>query len=190
MSLPSSNRAQTAAGRQAAAQPAICRDAAAQVAGAADLLLRPDLVGGLRHRGDRARRGLGGVAYLRLSKPIAAVRRRAAGRRGRVVPADLLRLPERRRRVRRQPGQPRSDRGADRGGALLVDYVMTVAVSVVAGVVAITSAVPSLTSTRCACRSASWCSSRWSNLRGVKESGKAFAMPDIRLHRRGALAAR
>ena len=37
--------------------------------------------------------------------------------------------------------------------ALLVDYVMTVAVSVVAGVAAITSAVPALRRTRCRCRS-------------------------------------
>jgi amino acid transporter len=45
--------------------------------------------------------------------------------------------------------------------ALLVDYVMTVAVSVVSGVVAITSALPGSRRTRWRCRSgSSWCS-RW-----------------------------
>lgn len=61
--------------------------------------------------------------------------------------------------------------------ALLVDYVMTVAVSVVAGVVAITSAAPSLK------HDAVWFSVGFValiavvNLRGVRESGKAFAIP-------------
>ena len=61
--------------------------------------------------------------------------------------------------------------------ALLVDYVMTVAVSVVAGVAAITSFVPSLT------RHTELMSVLFivlitlANLRGVKESGKLFALP-------------
>src|SRR4051794_38838186 len=61
--------------------------------------------------------------------------------------------------------------------ALLIDYVLTVAVSVVAGVAAITSAAPSLAG------DAVWLSLAFVivltvvNLRGVKESGRAFAIP-------------
>src|SRR3954451_13416159 len=61
--------------------------------------------------------------------------------------------------------------------ALLIDYVLTVAVSVVAGVAAITSAAPSLQS------DAVWLSLAFVivltlvNLRGIKESGRAFAIP-------------
>lgn len=63
------------------------------------------------------------------------------------------------------------------GAALLVDYVLTVSVSVAAGVVAITSAFPSLAphvvplSLLCIAVVA------WANLRGVKESGAVFAIP-------------
>ena len=61
--------------------------------------------------------------------------------------------------------------------ALLVDYVMTVAVSVVSGVVAITSAAPSLQ--RHAVLLSVTCVSilMLANLRGVRESGRAFAVP-------------
>jgi amino acid transporter len=61
--------------------------------------------------------------------------------------------------------------------ALLVDYVMTVVVSVVAGVYAITSAAPSLVGSRV------WLSVGFvlfitlANLRGVRESGTLFAIP-------------
>ena len=61
--------------------------------------------------------------------------------------------------------------------ALLVDYVMTVVVSVVAGVYAITSAAPSLVGSRV------WLSVTFvlfitlANLRGVRESGTLFAIP-------------
>src|SRR5439155_24632886 len=61
--------------------------------------------------------------------------------------------------------------------ALLVDYVLTVAVSVAAGVANIVSSVPSL-----AKHSVVMCVARRAllaviNLRGVKESGRAFAVP-------------
>ena len=61
--------------------------------------------------------------------------------------------------------------------ALLVDYVMTVAVSVVSGVVAITSAAPSLA--RHAVLLSVGCVAllMLANLRGVRESGRAFAVP-------------
>ncbi|HET7173789.1 MAG TPA: APC family permease [Nocardioidaceae bacterium] len=61
--------------------------------------------------------------------------------------------------------------------ALLVDYVMTVAVSVVAGVVAITSAVPSLHKSAVEISVGAVAVLMLANLRGVKESGRAFAIP-------------
>jgi amino acid transporter len=61
--------------------------------------------------------------------------------------------------------------------ALLVDYVMTVAVSVVAGVAGITSAVPSLSSHAVELSVAFVVLLLIANLRGVKESGKLFAVP-------------
>ena len=61
--------------------------------------------------------------------------------------------------------------------ALLVDYVMTVAVSVVAGVVAITSAVPSTSPYAVELSVASVVILMVANLRGLKESGRAFAVP-------------
>ena len=61
--------------------------------------------------------------------------------------------------------------------ALLVDYVMTVAVSIVSGVVAITSAAPSLQRHAVLLSVASVVLLVLANLRGVKESGRAFAIP-------------
>jgi len=61
--------------------------------------------------------------------------------------------------------------------ALLVDYVMTVAVSVVSGVVAITSALPSLAPYAVGLSVGFVVLLAMVNLRGVKESGTAFAFP-------------
>jgi amino acid transporter len=61
--------------------------------------------------------------------------------------------------------------------ALLVDYVMTVAVSVAAGVDNIISAAPSLNPDRVAINVAFITVLTAMNLRGVRESGKAFAIP-------------
>ena len=61
--------------------------------------------------------------------------------------------------------------------ALLVDYVLTVAVSVVAGVAAITSAVPALVPHAVALSLAFVVLLTVVNLRGVKESGRTFAVP-------------
>nr|WP_218860939.1 APC family permease [Petropleomorpha daqingensis] len=61
--------------------------------------------------------------------------------------------------------------------ALLVDYVLTVAVSVVAGVAAITSAVPALAPHAVALSVGLVVLLTVVNLRGVKESGRAFAIP-------------
>jgi amino acid transporter len=61
--------------------------------------------------------------------------------------------------------------------ALLIDYVLTVAVSVVAGVAAVTSAVPALAPHAVALSLAAVTLLTAMNLRGVKESGRVFAVP-------------
>ncbi|MGN6474878.1 MAG: APC family permease [Mycobacteriales bacterium] len=61
--------------------------------------------------------------------------------------------------------------------ALLVDYVMTVAVSIVSGVVAITSAATSLASHAVALSVGFTIVLVVANLRGVRESGRLFAIP-------------
>src|SRR4051795_8349101 len=61
--------------------------------------------------------------------------------------------------------------------ALLIDYVLTVSVSVVAGVAAITSAAPGLARHAVALSLACVLLLAVANLRGVKESGRAFAVP-------------
>jgi amino acid transporter len=61
--------------------------------------------------------------------------------------------------------------------SLLIDYVLTVAVSVVAGVAAVTSAAPSLADHAVALSLGCVVILTAVNLRGVKESGRAFAVP-------------
>ncbi len=61
--------------------------------------------------------------------------------------------------------------------ALLVDYTLTVAVSVAAGVAAITSAVPQLFDLRVPMALATVAVFTWGNLRGIRESGTIFATP-------------
>ena len=61
--------------------------------------------------------------------------------------------------------------------ALLIDYVLTVAVSVAAGVSNIVSAVPSLAPAAVEVSIALVAILALSNLRGVKESGRVFAIP-------------
>src|SRR6266542_777632 len=63
------------------------------------------------------------------------------------------------------------------GAALLVDYILTVAVSVTAGVLALTSAAPSLTSHKVGLSLGFVVLLTLVNLRGVRESGIAFALP-------------
>ena len=62
-------------------------------------------------------------------------------------------------------------------GALLTDYVLTVAVSVSAGVFAITSAAPSLLALRVELALGFVALITLANLRGVRESGTLFAVP-------------
>ena len=61
--------------------------------------------------------------------------------------------------------------------ALLIDYVLTVAVSVAAGIAAITSAVPELHEHRVGLGLLAIAVLTWGNLRGVRESGRIFAVP-------------
>ena len=63
------------------------------------------------------------------------------------------------------------------GAALLIDYVLTVAVSVAAGVAAITSAVPALFPFRVWMCVIAVAAIAVVNLRGIRESGKLFAAP-------------
>src|SRR5947208_11857376 len=63
------------------------------------------------------------------------------------------------------------------GVALLTDYILTVSVSVSAGTAALTSAVGSLYPWRVQISLAFIAIITWGNLRGVRESGKIFAVP-------------
>src|SRR5205823_14044271 len=61
--------------------------------------------------------------------------------------------------------------------AILSDYVLTVAVSVTAGTIAVTSAAPGLARHRVALALAFIALLTLANLRGVREAGKVFAVP-------------
>jgi len=61
--------------------------------------------------------------------------------------------------------------------ALLIDYVLTVSVSVAAGVAALTSALPGLHTHRVALGVTFIALIAFANLRGVRESGRVFAVP-------------
>jgi amino acid transporter len=63
------------------------------------------------------------------------------------------------------------------GSALLIDYVLTVAVSVTSGVAALTTALPSLQRFVLPLSLAAIGLITWANLRGVRESGRIFAVP-------------
>ncbi len=63
------------------------------------------------------------------------------------------------------------------GAALLIDYILTVSVSVAAGVRALTSAVPEVFDYRVLIALAAIAFITWINLRGVRDSGTIFALP-------------
>jgi amino acid transporter len=67
--------------------------------------------------------------------------------------------------------------GLTAAASLMIDYVLTVAVSVAAGVAALTSAVPQLLSHRVALGLSIIILVLLVNLRGVRESGRVFAVP-------------
>jgi amino acid transporter len=121
--------------------------------------------------------GLGGVAYLWLATPVAVAV---------VVLLAIVVLSYRQTCYAYPNGGGAFVVSQDNFGekaaltaasALLVDYVMTVAVSVVAGVLAITSKFPSLQPHAAQLAVAVVALLAAVNLRGLKESGKAFALP-------------
>jgi amino acid transporter len=61
--------------------------------------------------------------------------------------------------------------------ALLIDYVLTVAVSITAGIAAVTSALPGLFPMRVELCLLAIALITWANLRGVRESGTLFSIP-------------
>jgi len=63
------------------------------------------------------------------------------------------------------------------GASLIVDYILTAAVSTAAGIAAITSAIPSLTPIRLELALGALCLLVFANLRGLRESGRIFALP-------------
>jgi len=67
--------------------------------------------------------------------------------------------------------------GLTAAAALLIDYVLTVAVSITAGVAAFTSAFPALIPYRVEICLLAIVLIAWANLRGVRESGTLFAIP-------------
>jgi amino acid transporter len=67
--------------------------------------------------------------------------------------------------------------GLTAGGALLIDYTLTVAVSISAGIAALTSAFPVLFPYRVILCIAAIALITVANLRGLRESGKVFAVP-------------
>lgn len=121
--------------------------------------------------------GLGGLAVLHLTSWLAAG----------VVALLVIVVASYRQTCREYPSGggayavSRANLGAGAAlvaaSALLVDYVLTVAVSIVAGVAAITSAVPSLASHAVLLSAGFVLLVTMVNLRGVKESGRAFALP-------------
>src|SRR3954467_462985 len=121
--------------------------------------------------------GLGGVALLHLSAWLAAA----------VVILLIVVVASYRQTCEAYPSGggayavSRANLGEDASlvaaSALLIDYVLTVAVSVVAGVAAITSAAPALAGDAVPLSLAFVVLLSVVNLRGVKESGRAFAIP-------------
>jgi len=67
--------------------------------------------------------------------------------------------------------------GLTAGGALMIDYVLTVAVSTSAGIAALTSAAPSLYHERLELALIAVWVIVIGNLRGIREAGKVFAIP-------------
>src|SRR3984893_15693890 len=61
--------------------------------------------------------------------------------------------------------------------ALLIDYVLTVSVSVAAGVAAVVSAAPGMSHYRVVLAVGFIAMIAWGNLRGVRDSGRIFAVP-------------
>src|SRR5436190_6727898 len=120
---------------------------------------------------------LGGLAYLYLAPWVAVA----------VVVLLAVVVVSYRQVVRAYPGGGGSYEVASRNlgrsaglvvaAALMVDYIMTVAVSVAAGVDNIISAVPQLNAYRVGINVGFVAFLTAMNLRGVRESGRTFAVP-------------
>ena len=120
---------------------------------------------------------LGGLAYLYLAPWVAAAVVVAAGRGGAVVPAGGAGLPSGGGSYEVASRNLGPSAGLVVAAALLVDYIMTVAVSVAAGVDNIISAVPELNPYRVPINLGFVVVLTAMNLRGVRESGRTFAVP-------------
>ena len=134
---------------------------------------------------------LAGAAALSIASPIALVIAAHSGRRRLFVPADDPRLSERRRRLHRRASENLGEMPAlIAAGALLIDYILTVAVSIAAGVAAITSAFPHWHVNRVEMALGFVVILMIGNLRGIRESGQHLRRPDLFLHRHDADADR
>jgi len=119
----------------------------------------------------------GGAAYLAFSKWVAAI----------IAALLVIVIASYRQTCRAYPGGGGAfavsldnfgeNAALVAAAALLVDYVMTVAVSVVAGVIGITSAAPSLQPHAVALSVGFVILLMLANLRGLKEAGRLFAIP-------------
>ena len=121
---------------------------------------------------------LAGSVALGLSVPIAVAIGDPDRHRRQLLPADDPRVPPGRRRPTSSPARTSAGiRASSPGAALLVDYVLTVAVSVAAGIAAITSAIRPLYPYRVTLCIVGVILIAVGNLRGVRESGRLFALP-------------
>ena len=112
--------------------------------------------------------------------------RGAADRRRDQLPPGLPRLPDRRRRVLGLEAELRPRTSLVAASALLIDYVMTVAVSTSSAVEQITSAFPALLDERVLIGVVAIALITIGNLRGLREAGNIFAAPDVPVPRLGA----
>ena len=128
---------------------------------------------------------LAGTDRPQLLDPDRHRHRRPDRDRRQLVSPDDPRVPAGRRRLHREQGQPRrAGRPGRRRARCSIDYVLTVAVSVAAGVAALTSAVPGACSriVRCSASPRSW-PSRSRIFAGIRESGQPVRRADLPVHR-------
>ena len=140
----------------------------------------PDALSSIAYANQEIYLGLVVAGSLGLSRalPIGLAITGAAGHRGPLVLPDHPRLSVGRRLLRGGPREPgHAARPAGGLGALLVDYVLTAAVSLTAGVEAIASAFPALWPYRVELSLAPAGVITLVNLRGPRETGTLMAVP-------------
>ena len=126
----------------------------------------------------------GGLAFLAFAPWVAAGRRRAPRRRRRSAIASSSRPTPRAAATTRSPRKNLGEvPGVVVAAALLVDYVLTVAVSVASGVDNIISALPGAQPGRVELAVGFVILIVIVNLRGVREASLALRDPDVHLHR-------